>query len=185
MLSSLSNSTIHHSFKKMTEGVVSGKKFSVVTKVDATVNLSDALFLQSWFNRDLAGVDKQTALKQTAKRLVQISTQKHKLKVFYIIYLPILVLAMLIIIKLQVILKIHLLTLGTVVAALEKEIESTIGSELAPNVALKKKKELVNIKLMETVCSDDQFKDLRVLNIIPTALLTEKDDQKRALAFRR
>lgn len=69
----------------MTEGVASGKKFSVITKIDSTLDLSDTLFLQSWFNQDLAGIDKQNALKQTAKCLVQFSTQKHKLKVALII----------------------------------------------------------------------------------------------------
>ncbi len=82
-------------------------------------------------------------------------------------------------------LKLHLFVLGTVVTALEKEVESAIGSELAPNIAQKKKKELVNIKLMETVCNDEQFKDLRVLSIIPVALISEKDEKKRSQAFRR
>ncbi len=65
----------------MTEGIVAGKSFRLVSKINTELNFSGGLFLQSWYNKELAGIDKTRALHDTAKNLVQHTGQKLKLKV--------------------------------------------------------------------------------------------------------
>lgn len=72
---------MHCSFKTVTEGIVAGKKFTASQKLTLELNFGGDLFLQSWYNKDLAGVNKNEALRSTARHLVKLSSPKLKLKV--------------------------------------------------------------------------------------------------------
>ncbi len=75
--------------------------------------------------------------------------------------------------------------MGTIVLALERDFESAVGNEVAPNLALKKRKEQVNEKLTRHVCDDPQFKDMRILNVVPSALFKGDNIKTKAATFRR